>query len=143
MTRGKSLSNRNSKPTNSTSLRAASRRIVSLPRRYGIRPGSKLPFFLLGSAIRQNLDHTHALVPHKRSLETRRFRAIRSRPRIRGIILKCPGLSRTREKMPACLDVQKCRAWKFRGHRFISSVSYTRLAHVSFYMPDIRYIVVR
>jgi len=29
----------------------------------------------------------------KRPLETRRFRAIRSRPRIRGIILKCPGLS--------------------------------------------------
>jgi len=68
----------------------------------------------------------------KRPLETRRFRAIRSRPRIRGIILKCPGLSldrgrdrereREREReegkrkekkdrdAPARLDAPKCVA---------------------------------
>jgi len=97
------------------------------------QPRSGLPPLLFGvaGAIRRNLDHAHAARPscggtRKRPLETRRFRAIRSRLRIRGIILKCPGLSldRGRERgeeegkkkekkdrgAPARLDAPKCVA---------------------------------
>lgn len=95
LTCGSSLNSQNSKPMNSTNLRVASRKIVSLPRRYGIRPGSGFPFFFPSRECDtpESRSHAHPIPARKRPLETRRFRAIRSRPRIRGIILKYLGLS--------------------------------------------------
>lgn len=74
-------------------------------------------------AIRWNLHHARpALSVRKRPLETRRFRAIRSRLRTRKIILKCPSLSRKRRGTggESALMRRNVAPGNFQGRRFIS-----------------------
>lgn len=102
-------------------------------------PGWDFRFSFLGLWTRyagESRSRTHASSPRdrarKRPLETRRFRAIRSSPRIHRIILKYPGLSldcegeRKRERGKRTRRVlmhrNVSRLAISRGRRFISSV---------------------